>query len=231
METEEQRQQRYDEAAEREQEKRRQEHLSRVRTMEQIERNIAPLKFEPLKEDPTEHQQLRRQILSEDGERVGHLVSERDGFRARSKERYRVSSPRIPSRSRYRGGDGFRDYRRVDSVIAAIKKFCVPVSGDEKRAKELRTELQHYREVMRNSFRRSLHVEGDRFGSSPPVDRFIMLLASDIPQNFLEGQEYIRVLIRKKRVHLRWNTWVLETFVKPRQEELNALDTSKESIA
>ena len=230
METEEQRQ-RYAEAAEREQEKRRQEHLSRVRTMEQIERNIAPLTFSPLAKDPTEHAQLRRQILSEDGERVGHLSSERDGFRARSKERYRVSSPRIPSRSRYRGGDGFRDYRKVDSVIAAIKKFCVPVSGDEKRAKELRTELQHYREVMRNSFRRSLHIEGTHYGSSPPVDRFINLLASDIMQDKLEGQEYIRILVRKKRVNTRWSKWVLETFVTPRQEELNALDTSKETIA
>jgi hypothetical protein len=230
MESEEEVRRRHREADKRIEEERLKAHQVRVATMEQIERNIAPLSFSPLDEDPTEHQQLRRQILSEDGERVGHLGYELAGYRYRSKDRFRLSSPRIASRSRYRSGDGQRDYKIVESVIAGIKKFCMPVSNDEKRAKVLRTELQHYREVMRNSYRRSLHIEGNRFGSSPPVDRFIMLLASDIMQDKLEGQEYIRILVRKKRVQTRWSAWVLETFVKPRQEELNALDTSKESL-
>jgi hypothetical protein len=128
-------------------------------------------------------------------------------------------------------GDGFRDYQKVDSVITNIKKFCMPVSDDEQRAKELRTELQHYREVLRNAFRRSLHIEGTGYGISPTVDRFISLLASNIKQDELEGREYIRILVRKRKVHNRFHLWVMERFITPREDELSALDTSKETIS
>jgi hypothetical protein len=151
------------------------------------------------------------------------------GYRYRSKERFRLSSPRIPSRSRYRHGDGYRDYQKFDSVVLSIAKFCLPVSDDETRAKVLRTELSHYRSVLQQSHSRHLHIEGTGY-ASPNVDGFIRLLASDIKQDQLEGQEFIRILVRKKRVHNRFHAWVMEHFITPRQEELNALDTSKETI-
>lgn len=220
---------RYAEQQKREEEKRLAEHLTRVATMEQIEHLIVPLKFAPLKEGANESAQLSRAILSEDGEKVGHLSYQRMGYGYRSKERFRLSSPRIPARSRYRHGDGYRDYQKFDSVIFSILKFCLPVSDDETRAKVLRTELTHYRHVLQQSHKRHLHIEGTGY-ASPNIDGFIRLLASDIKQDQLEGQEFIRILVRKKRVHLRFHKWVMEHFITPRQDELNALDTSKEVI-
>jgi hypothetical protein len=219
---------RYAEQRRRDEEKRRNEHLSHVAKMDQIENSIMPLTFKPLKKDAPEHQALRRDIMS-GREVVGSVAFEMSGYRFQSKWRYRLRSPRIPSRSRYSFGGGHRDYQKIDSVVINIKKFCMPVTDDETRAEVLRKELRHYRDVLQQSHRRHLHIEGTGY-ASPNVDRFISLLASDIMQDKLEGQEYIRILVRKKRVHNRFRAWVMERFVTPRQDELNALDTSKETI-
>ena len=104
------------------------------------------------------------------------------------------------------------------------------VTDDETRAKVLRSELSMYRGKVSASYKRSLHLDGSSWGASPPVDRFIALLASDVPQDYLEGREYIRVLTRKRRVHLRFRDWMEERFIEPRQTELKGLDTSKERV-
>lgn len=146
------------------------------------------------------------------------------------KLRYRLVSPRIPSRSRYGGSSGWRDYRSVAAAVAGIRKFCMPVSDDETRGKVLRGELSEYRTAVSRSYTRSLHLDGSTWGLSPPVDRFVMLLASDIPQDYLEGREFMRVLIRKHRVHVRFRAWMKERFIDPRQTELDGLDLSNERL-
>jgi len=207
-----------------------------ARNFEIIEQGIGPhLRFEPVSGNESDQRKqldkTQKHIISPDGERVGFVRVHRSGYSWQHKDdRTRLSSPRIPSRSRYGGRDGYRDYKNMDSVIAGVKKFCMPVTDDENRAEVLRKELRHYRDVLQGAYRRSLHIEGTGYGASPPVDRFINLLASDIGQDRVEGQEYIRILIRKRKVHNRFREWVMENFITPRQDELNALDTSKETV-
>ena len=219
---------RHAEQRKREEEKRLAEHMSRVAKMQQIERGILPLMFKPLKDDASEQAHLHREIM-DGSESVGNIAWELSGYSYQHKSRYRLRSPRIPSRSRYGLRHGHRDYKNIDSVIANIKKFCLAVSDDETRAEVLRKELRHYRDVLQRAHMRHLHIEGTGY-ASPNVDGFIRLLASDIKQDQIEGHEYIRILVRKKRVHRRFNAWVMEHFITPRQQELDALDTSKETI-
>lgn len=204
--------------------------------MTEIEDAIAPLKFAPVREDASEYHLYRRAILTPEGEEVGHLAYESRsrgylyGTYGTKTDRFRLQSKRIPTRGGYRRFQGGqRDYRKIESAIAAIRKFCLPVSWDEKRAKVLRKELEHYDAKLRQIRGRSLSVTGIGY-RSPEIDRFIELLASDIPQNYLEGQEFIKILVRKKRVYNRFKKWLEEKFIEPRQKELDALDTSKERI-
>lgn len=226
------------------QERERQEKYEAERAAErelfdEVERRIGPdLKF--AKHDPGNKgnedpwwNYCSRAILTVDGdERVGHVRIEHSGYSYNRKRSFAVTSERITKHGYYnRRAAGTRRYKYPSTAADAIKKFCIPVSDDEKRAAVLRRELQHYRNVVDSSKKRSLSVDGQGYGSSAPVDRFVQLLASDIAQDRLEGEEYMRVLIRKKRVHNRWKAWVQATFIDPRQTELNGLDTSKEKIS
>lgn len=205
---------------------------ARRATMTVIEDAITPLKFAPVREEASEYHFYRRAILTPEGEEVGHLAYEsrsRGSLYGSKNDRFRLQSKRIPSRTTWRSQGGHRDYRKIESAIAAIRKFCLPVSWDEKRAKVLRKELGHYDAKLRQIRGRSLSVTGIGY-RSPEIDRFIELLASDIPQNYIEGREFIRVLVRKKRVYNRFKKWLEEKFIEPRQKELDALDTSKEMI-
>lgn len=202
-------------------------HDLRMAEFKLIEDGIKPLRFLSQAADVNQYQQLTRQIITAEGEKVGTLSykatwSYKGG-------RYSVSSRRILKHGRYTWGEGQRFYKKLDSVVAAIKKFCIAVSDDEERAKVLRAELHHYNEVLRGSNRRSKSVTGLYHGTLA-VDGIIELLASDIGQDRIEGQEMIRVLVRKKRVSRRFHAWVLGNFLAPRQKELDSLDTSKEKV-
>jgi L-arabinose isomerase len=109
---------RYAEQAKRQEEKRLAEHLSRVEKMDYIERLILPLTFKPLKEGASENAQLRREIMSGD-ESVGNIAWELSGYSYQHKSRYRLRSPRIPSRGRYGLRHGHRDYKNIDSRSSA----------------------------------------------------------------------------------------------------------------
>lgn len=201
------------------------------RQMDSLELQIAPLKLSKVKgsEDDPNWGYMNRTVLSEAGENLGRIVYKRSGYYRSSPMKFTLTSSRIPATRGYRS-EGSRIYKKFDSVVAAIKKFCIPVSTDEERAEVLRKELRRYREVVSQSYRRSLSVDGNRWSNSAPVSGFVQLLASDIKQDQIEGAEYMRVLIRKCRVHKRFDKWVKETFIDPRQTELNSLDTSKETI-
>jgi hypothetical protein len=228
--TEEQR--RYKEQEERRQQRFEEERAEERRIFDSIVGMIAPLQVAEHKgrDDDPWWNYCSRDILTPDGERVGHIRLDHSGYSFNRKRFWKVTSPRIPTRGRYSYGEGDRRYKIPEKAAEAIKKFCIPVSADEERAKVLRRELKHYRDVVSNSYTRSLHVDGTGY-TSPNVDRFIRLLASPIKQDQIEGAEYIRVLVRKKKVHNRWSEWVKATFIDPRQEELNTLDTSKEKIS
>ena len=200
-------------------------------TMDKLEAAIAPLTFKPPRgrEDDPNWGYMTRDILS-DGERVGHITYTSSGYSyQRRPMQFSVSSPRIPTQGRYSYREGARRYKKFDSAVAGIKKFCLPVSDDEKRAEVLRKELRQYRQVLSDSQKRSISVDGQGW-TSPTADSLVRLLASPIKQDQIEGAEYLRVLVRKKKVHVRWSTWLKDTFITPRLEELNALDTSKEKI-
>lgn len=202
-------------------------------TMDAIGRQIVPLKLSKVKgrEGDPNWGYMNRRILSESGESLGSIVYRSTGYSWKSKMKFTLTSPRIPARGNYSYREGSRIYQKFDSVVMGILKFCIAVSADEERAEVLRRELRHYREVLSQSYRRSLSVDGDRWKNSAPVSGFVQLLASDIKQDQLEGQEYMRVLIRKHRVHNRFDKWVRETFIEPRQTELDSLDLSKEKVA
>lgn len=216
-------------------EKNERERKERLAKMDQIERGIAPLKFDSLPEDATDSQRsgMWRIIVTPEGERVGSVNYRHDaGSSWNRKDRFRVESRRIASRkSYYASGSGYRDYQRIDSTIKAITKFCFAISDDEARAEVLRKEVRYYKDARQKSHWRSLTTTGEGYGNSAKVDGFINLLASDITQDRLEGEEFIRVLIRKKRVHNRFAAWLNERFIKPRQEELLSLDTSKMRVS
>ena len=209
--------------------------LARIATLDEIEHGIAPLKFRPVGKDqrPANFDEgLGRTIITPEGERVGSVLYRSTGYSWKRNPRWRVNSERIPShKSYYSSGGGSRDYKKIDSVIAAIRKFCIAVSDDETRAKVLRQELSHYREALQTSYRRSLRIDGtETYQGSAKVDKFISLLASGITQDRLEFDEYNRVLVRKKKVNNRFTAWAQETLIHPRQEELDGLDTSKENV-
>ncbi len=215
-----------------ERERKREEEIQKIHDLRMaefkvIESKISPLKFAPLPADANHYRQLTRKIVTAEGEVVGTLSYKQNW--SWKEGRYSVSSRRIMKHGRYAWGEGQRFYKKLDSVIAAIIKFCIAVSDDEERAKVLRSEMHHYREVLRNSQRRSKSVTG-QYSGTLAVDGIIELLASDIGQDRIEGQEMIRVLVRKKRVARRFYAWVMEKFITPRQEELDSLDTSKERI-
>jgi hypothetical protein len=215
-----------------ERERRRTEEIQKIHDLRMaefklIENGIKPLRFLSQAADVNHYQQLTRQIITADGEKVGTLSYKRNW--SWKEGRYSVSSRRILKHGRYSWGEGQRFYKKLDSVVAAIKKFCIAVSDDEERAKVLRDEIQHYNEVLRGSHRRSRSVTGTYHGTLA-VDGIIELLASDIGQDRIEGQEMIRVLVRKKRVSRRFHAWVLGNFIGPRQKELDSLDTSKEKV-
>ena len=230
---EETREERYERLERERQEKYEAERAADRKKFDQIEGLIKPLKFAEYKaarEDDPFWNYCSRDVVSEDGERLGHIRLDTSGYSYKRNKRWTVSSPRIPTRSRYSYGEGKRRYKHVDTAANAIKKFCIPVSDDEQRADVLRRELKHYRNVVEQAYRRSLTTDGSGY-TGARVDGFIRLLASDIPQDRIEGEEYIRVLVRKRRVHNRWSAWVKVTFIDPRQTELEGLDTSKEKIS
>ena len=202
-------------------------HDLRMAEFKLIENGIKPLLLQPVRVDDNPHSLLTRTILTASGERVGMLRWVQNW--SWKSGRYAVHSRRIPQHGRYHSGEGERFYKKLDSVIKAINKFCIAVSDDEERAKVLRSELRHYREVLQSSQRRSRSITGTYHGSLA-VDGIVELLASDIGQDRVEGQEMIRVLVRKKRVARRFYTWVMEKFITPRAEELETLDTSKETV-
>lgn len=208
-------------------------------TMDILEARIAPLTFSTVqqwRDDDPEHEgtewwgYFNRQVLSESGESVGHVKYEKSGYSWKSTMKWTLTSARIP-RNRTYYGQASRRYTKFESVVAAIKKFCIAVSADEDKAKVLRREISHYNHVLQVARGRSLHVDGIGRGyASPSVNGFIELLASPIKQDQIEGAEYIRILVRKKKVHTRFDKWVHEHFIDPRQSELNTLDLSKESV-
>ena len=216
----------YEEEQERKHEEQRQRNQRDVDSMEIA---IAPLKFDEM--SPANRQYLFRTILSPEGEQLGTVHYSRRGYYAHSPMKWRVTSKRIRNRSRYSSGGGHRDYTKFDSAVAAIKKFCIAKSPDEDRARELRQELQHYRsKVSRSSRRHRLLDHSQGYGRSPDADALVDLLASDIPQNYLEGQAYLAKLIRQKKVHWRYAAWVTKTFIADRELELSLLDLSKENV-
>ena len=236
--TEETQEERYARQERERQEKYEAERAADREKFDEIERLIGPnLKFKPYdrnhsksNEDPWWNY-CSREIQTAGGERVGHVRLDASGYSYNRKKYWSVTSPRILKHGYYnRRADGTRRYKYPHTAAEAIKKFCIPVSDDEQRAEVLRRELQHYRNVVDRAYKRSISIDGQGYGSTIPVDRFVRLLASDIAQDRLEGEEYMRILIRKKRVHNRWSAWVKATFIDPRVEELDGLDTSKEKI-
>lgn len=215
------------------QERHEKQQASYRETMDAIERQIAPLKLSKVKgrEGDPNWGYMNRQILSESGEQLGHIRYASTGYSWNSVMKFTLTSPRIHTNRRSYRSEASRHYKKFDSVVIAIRKFCIPVSGDEERAEVLRKELRRYRDVLSKSYKRSLTTDGDGWRNSPPINGFINLLASDIKQDQIEGAEYIRILIRKRRVNVRFEKWVKETFINPRQTELDALDLSKERIS
>ena len=130
---------RYEERQRKAQEQREREFAAKLAKLVRIGDLIKPLVLVMPQPD-----RLSGTIRTEAGEELGTLRYQQQY--TWKEGRIRLLSPRIPSRGRYntRGG-GHRDYKNIDSAVAAIEKFCIPVSDDERRANVLRKELQRYR--------------------------------------------------------------------------------------
>jgi hypothetical protein len=213
--------------------------LHRERVFSHIAIGIADadLYLAPLEDNANEYMQRshkrRRFIISRDGERLGEITFvDRPRYAGGSgKERMRIYSPRIPKRRNTYSSDGYRDYQKLPSAIAAIIKFCHPTSPDEVRAEEIRKEIQRIRRVVSAAYNRSTNPEGKAYAPSNLHRSLIDQLASDEPMDVETAQEKIRVLVRKRRAHNRFTEWVQENKVKPLREELNTLDLSKEDLS
>lgn len=213
-------------------ERRETDDLDRDKKLNYIEKYIAPLRFEPLNQG--DEGQARRQrhapnIITPDGEKVGSLqLTNRYSYSTGI--RYRVYSKRIPYSSRRRYGMSYRDYTKIDSVVAAIIKFMFAVSDDESRAKVLREEIGHYNSKIYSSNTDSRKVISDQKYGSPLRQPSLAIIIDGLVVHDAEAQETIDTLVKKRRVHLRFEAWLNTTFIEPRQKELNALDTSKERV-
>ncbi len=206
--------------------------LDRLNKLAYIERGIAPLLFEPPNQGNERDMRRARHapfIITPDGERVGSLqLTNRYSYSTGI--RYRVYSKRIPYSSRRRWGQTYRDYTKIDSVVAAIKKFMFAVSNDETRAKVLREEISHYNSKIQNSNSDSRRVMSDEKYGSPLRQPSLNIIVDGLVAHDAEAQATMDTLVKKRRVHLRFAAWLNTNFIEPRQKELNALDTSKENI-
>lgn len=213
-------------------ERREADELDRRNKLEYIEKYIAPLRFEPVNqgdEGAARRQRNAPNIITPDGEKVGSLqLTNRYSYSTGI--RYRVYSQRIPYSSRRRWGMNYRDYTKIDSVVAAIKKFMFAVSNDEVRAKELREEISHYNSKIANSNSDSRRVYTSVDYGSPLRQPSLNIIIDGLVVHDAEAQETIDTLVKKRRVHLRFEAWLNTNFIEPRQKELNALDTSQEKV-
>ena len=212
--------------------------LNRERAFSQIAIGIADadLYLAPLEDNANEFMKQahkkRRFIISRDGEMLGSIsFVERPRYAGGSgKERMRIFSRRIPRRNSY-DSEGYRDYQKTPSAIAAIIKFCHPTSADEVRGKEIEREIFRIRQVLSKAYDRSTNPEGKSYAPQHLCRSLIDQLASDEPMDVEAAQEKIRVLVRKRRAHNRFKEWVQENKLKPLREELATLDLSKEDLS
>lgn len=212
--------------------------LLRERAFSHIAIGIADvdLYLAPLEDNASESQQAmhkrRRFIISRDGETLGKIsFVERSRYAGGSgKERMRIFSRRIPRRKSY-DSEGYRDYQKLPSAIAAIIKFCHPTSADEVRGKEIDREIFHIRQVLSKAYDRSTNPEGKSYAPQHLCRSLIDQLASDEPIDVVTAHEQIRVLVRKRRAHNRFRAWVQENKLKPLREERATLDLSKEELS
>ncbi len=211
-------------------ERREADDLDRDNKLNYIEKYIAPLRFEPANQGEL-HGRARHapNIITPDGEKVGSLqLTNRYSYSTGI--RYRVYSPRIPHSSRRRWGMSYRDYTKIDSVVAAIKKFMFAVSNDEVRAKVLREEIANFKSKIAVSNSDSRKVITDQKYGSPLRQPALANIIDGLVVHDAEAQATIDTLVKKRRVHLRFEAWLNAKFIEPREKELNALDTSKERI-
>lgn len=195
---------------------------------EYIEKYIAPLAYQPPNQGETQRPN-NRVIITPDGEKVGSIqLTNRYSYRKGI--RFRVYSKRIPYSSRRRWGQNYRDYTKIDSAVAAVKKFMFAESNDESRAIVLRGEISHYNSKISESNRNSRRVAQNQKYGSQYREPSLAQLVDGIIAGDPEAQATLNTLIKKRRVHLRFEAWLNTDFVEPRQKELTALDTSKESI-
>lgn len=203
----------------------------RCDTMDLLEKQIAPLTLNVPPNKDREGTYLNRTILSPSGEQLGRVVM---GYPRRYGLTppvlyFRVSSRRIPSRSNRYGGE--RRYTKFDSAVAAIKKFCIPTSDDESRAKVLRKELSYYHGKIRKSDDRHRCIPGAPSYYRPDLSHLIDLLAdSEGTESMVQGALLLDTMVKKRRVHVRYTTWIKRTFVDPLADELASLDLSNEKV-
>ncbi len=172
-----------------------------------------------------------RTLVTPEGEELGS-VSFEHRRRSWSKKdlRIRLTSSRIPSRSRY-GSTGHRDFTKIPNLILAIQKFCHPVSSDEIRAEEIRKEIGRINAILKKSYTRSGNPDGTQYERTYFARDLINRLASDEEMDVATAEEQLRILIRKRRVHNRWSAWVDENKLVPLRAELECLDLSKEKLS
>lgn len=216
-----------------------------LKQLERIEtqiNSIASLKYEPInqgEEGVDGWRMTQRKIITADGEVVGSLrtIIASSGW---DRPRYRFSSPRIP----YNNRRDYRDYTIPESVVAAIVKFCMPVSKDEGRAKVLRKEISYYQRRVSEAWNRTRGVLKWRGGpnkwhpeetakadyTQPRFDLVINGLASRDPEAKAEAEALLRALVNKKRVYDKFSDYVDFVYLNGRQAEMARLDLSNETI-
>ena len=207
-----------------------------VATLESIKFAIKPLQFEPFEQGVVESQKTRRNIITADGEIVGRVTT-LSVYSMRSDRRYRFSSPRIPRNNQR----DYRDYKKLDSLAAAIVKFCMPVTDDERRANVLRGEMRYYEGRKHKAWSRARGVlsfralrwhdkdERNREVADYNTPRFDAVIQGLADRN-AETEALLRVMVNKKRVYDRFAHYVDFVYLNGRRAELSRLDLSNEKI-
>lgn len=199
---------------------------------EQIEKQLnSTLRVEPLAPNANQHSietyKTTRHIVDQEGNRVGRVHLSTTGFSFSRKDSLVLTSPRISSR--VSGAEGSRRYGKIDSLIAGINKFCMPVTADELRAKEIKVALNRTRNKLDGARDRSRTVGKARWYVTKAYE-LIDLIDSDDPAEQERGLRLFEELRRKRRVFRRFEAWVTKNVIKPLQAEYNELDTSREII-
>ena len=120
-----------------------------------------------------------------------------------------------------RAGTQPRRYKKIDSLIKSIEKFCQPVSTTEIEIAELQGKIRK-QERKHGDFIRGLSLP-----TSSNLNKYVEMMASDSEEDRANGLMYINRSVAKKRKEQRYRARVEKYVLGPMRDRMWALHGNK----